>query len=135
MIDRSRGQFTSSTDSSSKSPGICEIGYTRSRTSKNVQRSAKKPGMGHSKNSHGEMYNTVFSLSPPSNRHIGNSIHLEDPRSSHSNTVNTISPHKSNINITSAEASTHSQVATARRGEGVSTPRGGAHSNKVVKKK
>ena len=55
-----------------------------------------------------------------------------DMRSSPHNTT-PVSLHTSNNNNTTAEASKHSQVATARRDEGVLLPRRGADSIVVQK--
>ena len=130
--NRNWGQFTSSSDSKSQSPGICKIGNTRSRrrAQERVQGSAKKAGAGHSKISCGEISNNKVTYIPsPSRDSLGNSMHL-DLCSPH-NTNTTVSLHTSNINITAAEALKHSQVAKASRDEGVSSPRRGADS-KVV---
>ena len=132
--NRNWGQFTSSSDSESQSLGICKIGNISSGThaqEHNVQGTAKKAGAGHSKISCGEISNNIVTYIPSSSRDsLGNSMHLDLCSSPH-HTNTTVSLNTSNINITAAEALTHSQVAKASRDEGVSSPRGGADS-KVV---
>ena len=64
----------------SPSKTVCKFGDTRSGTLvlKNVPGSAKSSGMGHSKNSHGEIVNSVTYIPSPSrsSKSIGNSTHL-----------------------------------------------------------
>ena len=88
----------------------------------------KKTGAGHSNSSCGEISNNS-NIYPLSSREysLGNSMHLDLCSSPH-HTNTTVSLNTSNINITAAEALTHSQVPKASRDEGVSSPRGGADS-------
>jgi len=76
LNNRARGQFTSSSDSTSKSPGICKIDNARSRTasdSTRVQRSAKTWGTGHLKYTRGESNNSTY-ISSSRNSSLGNSL-------------------------------------------------------------
>ena len=77
LNNRFGANYTRSSDS--KSSEVCKVGSTSSGTLvlKNVPGSAKKTGMGHYKNSHGEICNNVTYISSSRNS-LGNSI---DPSS------------------------------------------------------
>ena len=134
MINRFEGQFTSSSDSSIASSGDCKIGCTRSSRAhrqQHAQGSAKVSGAGLSKDSCREYCKKTLSYIPSSissSNSLGNSMHLDLCCSPHNTTTVSLT---TDISEKPADSSTLTQVATARRGEGVSKPRRGANS-KVV---
>ena len=135
LINRVEGQFTSSSDSKSQSSEICKIDCTRSSRAhrqQHAQGPAKVSGAGHSKDSCREIYCKKTSVQTyiPSCNSLGNSMHLDSRCSPHNTT--TVSLHTSHSSEKPADPSTLTQVASARRGEGVSRPRRGANSMKVV---
>ena len=136
LINR-RGQFTSSSDSKSQSSEICKIGCTRSSEAQRQQHAqgpAKDSGAGHSKDSCREIYCKKTSVQTyiPSCNSLGNSMHLDSRCSPHNTNTCNVSLHTSYISEKPADSSTLTRVALARRGDGVSRPRRGADSIKVV---